>query len=189
MDDCFHRRGHEHSPYQYICFVCCYWESWVTCCSSQVLLQELKDLGHVLMVRVCHVLNLWFLTHPAQASLCNWSNFVFGVAPHANCFHEPLEHSLVDSLENVRLLILKWIVICFQGAIFTSFRSSAFPGLTRFPKLCEESFSLLRLRITRLMGLVFAGITGLDFAIGESSFEIASWPLFDMTLCFPTCLL
>ena len=87
------------------------------------------------------------------------------------------EHAIFD-LEADRQL--------FPGATSTSFRSSVFTRLTRYPKRCEESSSLLGLRITRLMGLAFAGIGGFGFAIGEPSFEVASWPLFVTALCFPT---
>ena len=59
MDGGFHRRRHEHSPYQHICFVCLHWDCWVSCWHSQSLLQELKDLAHVLMGRASHVLELW----------------------------------------------------------------------------------------------------------------------------------
>ena len=72
----------------------------------------------------------------------------------------------------------------FPEAIATSFRSSAFPGLTGYTKFCEEFLSLHGLRDTKLSGLAFAGTVGLGFAIGEPSFEVASWPLFDMALCF-----
>ena len=41
------------------------------------------------------------------------SSRFFWVAPHVNCFQRPLKHSLVDSLENIRLLTLKRIGNCF----------------------------------------------------------------------------
>ena len=61
------------------------------------------------------------LTHATHVSLCNWGynilshHRVFGVAPPLSCFQRPLEHSLVDSLEITRRLILKRIFNCFQG--------------------------------------------------------------------------
>ena len=64
-------------------------------------------------------------------------------------------------------------------ALTTSFLSSAYSGLTQDPKLCEEVSSLLcsRLRNTR---------HGFAFAVGEPSFEVVFWPLFDKALCFLT---
>ena len=73
----------------------------------------------------------------------------------------------------------------FPEAISTSFRSSGFTGLSGYSKSCEEFFSLLGLRATQLSGLAFAGATGFGFAIGDPSGQVASWPLFDMTFCFP----
>ena len=89
-------------------------ESWVACWHSQLLLQELKDLAHVLMDRIpCS--EVLVLTHPAHVSLNILSHHgVFGVAPPASCFQRPLEHSLVDSLESTRLLIVKRIANCFK---------------------------------------------------------------------------
>ena len=116
----------------------------------------------------------------APISLSNWSwniishHGVFGVAPLANCFKRSLEHSLVDSLENIRLLIMKRTANCFQRQFPFLFVPSAFPGLTRYPKLCEEFFSLLVLRATKLSGLAFEKIVGFCFAVGEPSFEVAS---------------
>ena len=57
---------------------------------------------------------------------------VFVVDPPAYCFQLLLERSRVDSLESIRFLILN------PAAISTSFLSSACPGLTRDPKLCDE---------------------------------------------------
>ena len=45
---------------------------------------------------------------------------------------------------------------------------------------------LLNLRIVDFWALhQVVGIIGLGFAIGETSLEVASCPLFDMALCFP----
>ena len=74
---------------------------------------ELKNLG-------ISCSDTLVLTHLTQVSLCNWSynnishHGVFGVAPPTTCFQWPLVHSLGDSLESTRLLILKRIANCFQ---------------------------------------------------------------------------
>ena len=86
------------------------------------------------------------------------------ILPHAFSWML-LEHSLVDSLENIRFSVLEANRQLFPAAISTSFLSSVFPGLTRDPTLCEEISSLLWSRATG---------HGLDIAIGEPSFEVAS---------------
>ena len=43
-----------------VLYACLHRESWVACWHSQLLLQELKNLGHVLVVPVSHVLKLCF---------------------------------------------------------------------------------------------------------------------------------
>ena len=60
----------------------------------------------------------------------------------------------------------------FPGTWSTLFLSSSFPGLTWDPKLDEEVASLYCLCISRF--------TGLAVAVGEPSFEVVSYDLFDM---------
>ena len=92
--------------------------------------------GHVLMVRKFHLFSI--LVMKMQVSLCIWSKkmlshqFVFGISPRANCFRKHLEHSSVDSLENIRFLILKRITNCFQQLFpLLSFHRYS-PNLKRF---------------------------------------------------------
>ena len=64
--------------------------------------------------------------------------------------------------------------------------SSTFTRLNGYPKFCGGlSLALHGLHNTKLTGLAFAGTIGFGFAMGEPSLEVASWPLFDMALCFP----
>ena len=64
--------------------------------------------------------------------------------------------------------------------------SSTFAGLTGYPKSCGGfSLALHGLRSTKLTGLAFPGTIGFGSAIGEPTLKVASWPLFDMALCFP----
>ena len=138
MDGGFHRRRHEHSPHQYMCFVCLHWECCVACWHSLSLLQKLNDLGHVLMVLV----SFWSRTlHklPCANGVRFFSHHVvFGVAPPACCFQRPLEHSLVDSLESTRFLILKPDRMLFPAAFSTSFLHRCSSDCQEIPKLCEE---------------------------------------------------
>ena len=80
-----------------------------------------------------------------------------------------------------------WLVCTsFLVLVWLPCPSSTFSGLTGYLKSCGGFYVTLHgLCDTRLMGLAFAGIIGFCFAIGEPSLEVASWPLFDMALCFP----
>ena len=111
---------------------------------------------------------------------------VFGVAPLANCFQRPLEHFLLDSLENIRLPILKRIANCFKRPLpllFVHRHHLDWPVTPNSLKIFYHSSGCV---LPKLSGLAFARIVGFSFAIGEPSFEVASWPLFDMAFCFPT---
>ena len=103
------------------------------------------------------------------SSLCVWSWSSRLLFPTAiGTFSRQLAWEYpISNLETDRQL--------FPAAISTSFLLSVFPGLTRDPNFCEESFSLLKLHITRLMGLAFAGIVGLspsESLHSKSSFDL-----------------
>ena len=148
MDGGFHRRSHEHSPYQNICFVCLHWEGCVGCGHSQLLVQTLKVPAHVLMVRVFRVSQFWVMTQ--QVSLSWWSlnilsrHFLFGFDPPAPVSWMLAEHSLVDSLENFRLLILKRIApvswMLFRLLFFHRY-SPDWPEIPNFVKRFPHSFA------------------------------------------------
>ena len=80
-------------------------------------------------------------------------------------------------LELVKLEYFSLITFYSLDACTTSFLSSAYSGLTRYPKLREEISSLRYSGSTR---------HGFAFAVGEPSFEVVFWPLFNMALCFLT---
>ena len=121
--------------------------------------------------------------------------FVLGVAVRTS-FLEPAGHEDTS------------LSYCFQGFEFWSFSclltwelstselwvvrtsflvtSLTTLSLVGIHKSCGGfSLALHGLRNTKLTGDVFAGTIGFGFAIGEPSLEVASWPLFDMALCFP----
>ena len=125
---------------------------------------------------------MFFISGDEAASfLSSWSrgifphHFLFGVDPLAPISWWLLENYLVDSLEDVRFE--SGSTICLD-AYTTSFLSSAYSGLTRDPKLCEEISPLLcsHSRNTR---------HGFAFAVGVPPFELVFWLLFDMAFCFP----
>ena len=161
MDGGFHRRGHEHSPYQHICSVCLHWQCCVSCWHSQSLLQKLKDLAHVLMVRVFHVSQFWCWR--SKFPLCHWSWTV--LLSSLSVWSRSSRTSQFLGYWNV-LWSVHWRISDFWTQVgshqFPSFLSSVFTGLTRDPKLREEISSLLGSRATR---------HGLAFAIGKPSFE------------------
>ena len=114
----FHRRGHEHSPCQYICFKCFHWECCVCCGHSQLLPQTLKDLAHVLMVRVFHVCHFWW-----WCSKFLWACGARTFSLISCCLVLILEHQftgcLRDSLLSTRLRISNfWIWMLFQLLFF-----------------------------------------------------------------------
>ena len=90
-----------------------------------------------------------------QVFLTFWSSkifshhFLFGFDPPAPVSWMLAEHSLVDSLENIRHLNLSRVAPFSWMLVRTSFLSSAFSELTRDPKLREEISSLLCSRATR----------------------------------------
>ena len=81
-----------------------------------------------------------------------------------------------------------WVVLHkFPCTRLTTWSFMTFTDSTGHPEFCA-GFSPRAPRAEQnhvVFGLAFAGIIGLGFAIGELSLEVASWLLFDMTLCFP----
>ena len=67
----------------------------------------------------------------------------------------------------------------------TSLTTLSFVSILQVDRISQILRRIFPLRNTKLSGLVFAGIIGCGFATGEPSLEVASWPLFDMALCFP----
>ena len=101
MDSGFHWGSHEHSPYQYICFVCLHWECGVAWWHSPSLLQKLKDLL---------VSQDWWWRNkfPWATGVRMFSLTTFClelILPHAVSWML-VEHYLVDSLEKIRRLNL-----------------------------------------------------------------------------------
>ena len=78
-------------------------------------------------------------------------------------------------LELAKLEYFSLITFYCLDACTTSFLSSAYSGLTIYLKLREEISSLRYSGSTRY---------GFAFAVGEPSFEVVFWPLFNMALCF-----
>ena len=74
----------------------------------------------------------------------------------------------------------------FPCASLTSLSFIDIPRIDQTSQNCGRfSLVLHGLRNTKWTVFAFAGIIGLGFAIGEPSQEVASWPPFDMALCFP----
>ena len=119
MDGVFHRRRHEHSPYQYICFCMLALRKFRRLLTFPISFAETENLAHVLMVRVFHVPQFW----------CTRRKFL--VLLGLECFLSSLCVWLISELESARIL--------FPAALTTSFLSSIFLGLTRDPKLCEDA--------------------------------------------------
>ena len=131
----------------------------------------MENLRHVVMVRVLHVFKL-----------CSWSR----------CLHKFPCAGRVRRYLPVVLFPKIWILSHFLSSHLRIFDFWALGGLhietcrPDVPKFCGgRSLVSHGLRNTKLTGFAFAGIIGLGFAIGERSLEVASWPLFDMALCFP----
>ena len=71
---------------------------------------------------------------------CSLINVCLELILTACCFQLPLEHPLVDSLENIRFLTLKRIANCFQWL----FHFFSFIGVLRIDQIhqnCVKSFS------------------------------------------------
>ena len=162
MNGCFHRRGHEHSPNQHICLWCFHRKCWVSCCNSRLPLWELEDLGHVLMVRVFHVLKLY-----------HWSCTLHRFPSAIRAFSCRIVWEYLTSYFDA-------VCTGFPVTISTSFRSSAFSG-DQIHQILWRVFVVPRAAWYQFEWSRFR----LGFVIGEPSPEVTSWPLFDMALCFP----
>ena len=140
MDGGIHQWSHKHYPYQHIGLQCFKCKCWVSCWNSQLLIEKMEDLRHVLMVRVLH-------TH---TSLCASRVRFQRIWTLSFSCRLTWEYPTPDLEAACQL---------FPDAISLLFRSSAFSRLDGYPKYWK--FFLHGLRNTKLTGLAFAGIVGL----------------------------
>ena len=145
-------------------FVCLYWECCVTCRHAQSLLQELKDIAHVLMVRVFHVSQFWWCKFRCAIGVRMFSLITV-------CLEKILPHQFPGCYWNILLSIHLRI-----SDFWTWVGSHQFPAyyfdffsFTEHPRIDKRYQTLWR--------------HGLAFAIGEPSFEVVFFP-FLTTPCF-----
>ena len=114
------------------------------------------------VVRVFHASQFWCWRNKSPCAVGERRvlshHIVLGVDPPTCCLQRPVEHSLVDSLERTRFLILKRIASCFQRLFLLLFFKSVFTGLNRDPKLREDVSSFFCSPSTR---------HGVAFTVGE----------------------
>ena len=168
MDGGFHRRRHEHFPYQYICFLCLHWE-----CACIENVASFADIPNLLCRNWKILLTYgWFVCSMFLDSGVDATSLF--VSLEVQCFFSSL-------------CVWSWSTrMLFPAAIPTSFLTSVFTGMTRDPKLCEEIFSFLGLRITRLMGPRFRQYHGLWFCHWRAFTSSRLLMFLDMALCFLT---
>ena len=185
MNGSFHWRRHEHSPYQHIC-VCNVSIERVgyPAVFSNFFLGSGRPSSCIDGLCPSCFETLFLESLPEQVSLHQQSSKIPPGRPVSR--NLSFEHFPVGSSENVRLLGFGWSVqvsLYQYDYLVLHWLSPDWLGLS---KSCG-GFSLVLhgLRNTNSTGLAFAGTIDFGFAIGEPSLEVASWPLFDMALCFP----
>ena len=130
MDGGVYRQRHEHSPYQHISCVWLHWECCVAWWHSQFLQQKLKDLAHVLMVRVFHVSQFWCWRNKSPCAI--------GVRMFS-LITVRLELNLHSCFWNIRLLILKRIAPVSRMLFRLLFFHRYSPGWPEIPNV-EKRF-------------------------------------------------
>ena len=99
--------------------VCHVLKLWFWCRTQHMFLSEIGVGRFFLITRFPGIWTLSIFLSPHLRTFNLWSfewshHVVFGDLPLTNCFQRPLGHFLVDSLKNIRLLILKRIANCCQ---------------------------------------------------------------------------
>ena len=137
MNGCFHRRRHEHSPYQHFFSI---EKVEYPSVIPNFFGRNWKILVRLLIVRVFHVLKLWFWSRTLHRFPCEleyaFSSRCFWSCSSCQQFPEAIRAFSCRLTWQCAISDLEADPQLFPDANSTSFGSSAFTGLTGYTKSC-----------------------------------------------------